>query len=43
VLQRTRAGAARDVAVQRAICWALGLAIFAGSSGLQVVASGLGL
>ena len=33
VLGRTRTGAARDIAMQRAICWIGGLAIFAGTSG----------
>jgi hypothetical protein len=43
VLKRTRAGAARDLAVERLICWPAALAIFLWSSGVQTVAAGLGL
>jgi hypothetical protein len=43
VLGRTRGQAARDIAVERAICWIGALAIFVGPSSWQVVAAKLGL
>jgi hypothetical protein len=43
VLGRTRGQAARDVAVERAICWIGGLAMFAATASWQIVAARLGL
>jgi hypothetical protein len=43
VLGRSRAGAARDLVVQRAIVWTGALAIFAGPAAVQVVAARVGL
>jgi hypothetical protein len=40
---RSPAGACRDLAIERAIAWTLGLAWFLGSSGWQAVAARLGL
>jgi hypothetical protein len=43
VLERSRAAAARDVLIQRLICWPAAFVIFVWSAGSQVIASGLGL
>lgn len=43
VLERTPARAARDLAIQRALCWAVALAIFVAPGGWQTMASALGL
>lgn len=41
--KRSRAEAARDVLLQRLVCWPLGMAIFVAPAGWQVTASRLGL
>jgi hypothetical protein len=43
VLGRPPGRAARDLAIQRLLCWAMGLAIFVAPGGWQVVASAIGL
>jgi hypothetical protein len=43
VLGRPPVHAARDLAIQRLFCWAMGLAIFVAPGGWQVVASAMGL
>jgi len=43
VFHRTPRDAARDLAVQRAICWGAALVVFVASAGWQVVASKLGI
>ena len=41
--KRSRAGAARDVLVQRLVCWPLGMAIFVAPAAWQVAVSKVGL
>jgi hypothetical protein len=43
VLGRPPVHAARDLAIQRLLCWAMGLAIFVAPAGWQVAASAMGL
>jgi len=43
VARRSRIGAARDVLVQRLVCWPIGMIIFVAPAGWQTVASRLGL